>query len=146
MVPTALRGRVIQLAHESHQGLVRTKCRLRDRYWWPGASREVNQALRLCGLCADHSKSVQPCKPPLQPIPLPPGPGQHVELDIIGPLRGPVQERFRLVLVDVYSRWPEVAFISEVKSVQVIEFLEVVFSREGVPVKLQTDKGPHFCS
>ena len=147
VVPTVLRGRVIQLAHESHQGLVRTKRRLRDRYWWPGASREIEQALRLCGLCADHSKSAQPCNPPLQPIPLPPGPWQHLELDIIGPLQGGTwSERFGLVLVDVYSRWPEVAFVSEVKSAQVIEFLEAVFSREGVPVKLQTDNGPQFCS
>ena len=100
----------------------------------------------MCGLCADHSKSAQPCTPPLQPIPLPPGPWQHLELDIIGPLQGgAVNERFGLVLVDVYSRWPEVAFVSEVKSAQVIEFLEAVFSREGVPIKLQTDNGPQFC-
>ncbi|XP_043234726.1 uncharacterized protein K02A2.6-like [Amphibalanus amphitrite] len=146
VVPTTLRRRVVQLAHETHQGLVRTKRRLRDRYWWPGASREVDEALRSCQLCAVHSKSAVPCSPPLQAIPLPPGPWQHLECDIIGPLPGPASERFGLVLVDVYSRWPEVAFVSEVKSTQVIEFLEAVFSREGVPSKLQTDNGPQFCS
>ena len=57
-----------------------------------------------------------------------------------------MSERFGLVLVDMYSRWPEVGFVSEVKSAQVIEFLEAVFSREGVPSKLQTDNGPQFCS
>ncbi len=35
IVPVALRERLIHLAHEGHQGLVRTKQRLRELYWWP---------------------------------------------------------------------------------------------------------------
>ena len=36
MVPTELRSRVLSNAHEAHQGLVRTKQRLRDKFWWTG--------------------------------------------------------------------------------------------------------------
>ncbi|KAG1960356.1 immune-associated nucleotide-binding protein 9-like [Pimephales promelas] len=36
LVPVSLRHTLVMLAHESHQGIVRTKQRLRDLYWWPG--------------------------------------------------------------------------------------------------------------
>ena len=35
IVPPSLRTKVVNLAHESHQGIVRMKQRLRDRYCWP---------------------------------------------------------------------------------------------------------------
>ena len=36
LVPTSLRRRILKLAHECHQGVVRTKQRLRKKVWWPG--------------------------------------------------------------------------------------------------------------
>ena len=35
VVPVRLRSHMVHLAHESHQGIVRTKQTLRDLYWWP---------------------------------------------------------------------------------------------------------------
>ena len=31
----SLRGEVLRLAHEGHQGIVKTKARLRMKVWWP---------------------------------------------------------------------------------------------------------------
>ena len=36
VMPQALRKRVDSLAHEGHQGVVKTKERLRTKVWWPG--------------------------------------------------------------------------------------------------------------
>ena len=36
VVPTAIRNKAIQLAHECHQGLVKTKHLLREKVWFPG--------------------------------------------------------------------------------------------------------------
>lgn len=36
LVPVALRKQLVDLAHETHQGVVGSKQRLRDLYWWPG--------------------------------------------------------------------------------------------------------------
>lgn len=147
VVPSALRKRLIDLAHEGHQGRVRTKQRLREKYWWPAMDREVEQSLVECSVCAAHSKSSVPCSPPLQPIPLPEGPWRDLQLDIIGPLAGGhPQCRFGLVLVDRYSRWPEVAFAPSATSALVIDFLEGIFAREGYPERLHTDNGSQFCS
>ena len=147
VVPSILRKRLIDLAHEGHQGQVRTKQRLRERSWWPAMDREVEQSLSECSVCAAHSKSSVLCSPPLQAIPLPGGAWQDLQLDIIGPLSGGhPQYRFGLVLVDRYSRWPEVAFTCNATSASVIDFLEGVFTREGYPERLHTDNGPQFCS
>ena len=37
----------IVLAHEGHQGMVRTKARLREKVWWPGMNKQVEEAVRL---------------------------------------------------------------------------------------------------
>lgn len=41
IVPTSLCSKVIDLAHEGHQGVVRTKQRLRELYWWPQMDKYV---------------------------------------------------------------------------------------------------------
>lgn len=35
VVPVALRSKFIHLAHERHQGVMQTKQRLRELFWWP---------------------------------------------------------------------------------------------------------------
>ena len=35
IIPKSLREQVPQLAHEGHQGIVKTKNRLRSKVWWP---------------------------------------------------------------------------------------------------------------
>ena len=46
MVPKKLRGRVIELGHEGHQGLVKMKQRLRTKVWWPGIDKDAENFAR----------------------------------------------------------------------------------------------------
>lgn len=48
LVPVALRQQLVDLAHETHQGVVRTKQRLRDLYWWPGMDMLVQNNISAC--------------------------------------------------------------------------------------------------
>uniref|UniRef100_A0A5S6Q5I1 RNA-directed DNA polymerase n=1 Tax=Trichuris muris TaxID=70415 RepID=A0A5S6Q5I1_TRIMR len=41
VIPESLQARLVALAHENHQGIVRTKMRLRELYWWPGMDNQV---------------------------------------------------------------------------------------------------------
>ena len=50
------------------------------------------------------------------------------------------------MLTDYYSKWPEVAFVSEPSTDAVIDFLTSVASREGWPKELVSDNGTHFTS
>lgn len=44
IVPQAMRKRMIELAHESHQGIVHTKQHLREIYWWPKMDLQTTSA------------------------------------------------------------------------------------------------------
>ena len=59
---------------------------------------------------------------------------------------GPQSQRYAIVLVDYYSKWPEVAFVGEPSSDAVIDFLLTVTSREGWLKEVVTDNGTHFTS
>ena len=46
----------------------------------------------------------------------------------------------------MYSRWPEVAFCQNATSEAIIQFLEQLFCREGIPLELVSDNGSAFRS
>ena len=146
VVPENLRSRMVTLAHESHQGIIRTKQRLRAVYWWPGLDAAVETAVKECDACALSDKTAQPRRAPLMPVPLPDAAWDKLGIDFIGPMQGPLQQRYAIVMVDYYSKWVEMAFTKEPSSDAVIEFMNVVVSREGLPKQVVTDNGTHFTS
>ena len=147
LVPASLRPRLLAAAHEGHQGMVRSKQRIRQHFWWPGLDAEVEEMVRSCEVCSTSDKTAAPRKSPLHPVPLPDGPWEKVGIDFIGPMEGGGQrQRFAIVLVDYYSKWPEVGFCSSPSTEAVIEFMESVASREGYPLQLVSDNGTAFVS
>ena len=145
--PPTLQQQLISLAHDTHQGLVRTKQRLRELYWWPGMDSDVEAAIKSCTTCSQHDKTAITRAAPLQPVPLPNAAWEKLAMDVVGPFHSaPPDCRFAITLVDYYSKWSEVAFTSDVTSATVIAFLSAVFSHEGNPLELVTDNGPSFVS
>ena len=51
VIPKVLRQRVVELAHEGHQGIVKMKERLRSKVWWPGIDKDAGQKCRECYGC-----------------------------------------------------------------------------------------------
>lgn len=147
VVPQSLAHQVISTAHEAHPGIVRTKARLRERFWWPGMDRQTEVAIQNCSVCQKADKSAKTAPAPLQPVPFPERPWQKVAIDIVGPLeRAPQDCRFAITLVDYFSKWPEVQFSNEVSTRTITNFLLSIFSREGYPDEIVTDNGPQFSS
>ena len=99
-MPQSLQKRVVSLAHERHQGVVKTKERLRSKVWWPGMDREAERRCAKCYGCQLVTKNVPP--PPLKPTSMPQRPWKELALDLLGPL--PFGDSL-LVLVDYYSKW-----------------------------------------
>lgn len=147
IAPHSVRHALIELAHEGHQGMVRTKQRLRDLYWWPKMDSQVQAAVTSCVLCQSNDKTAQTHPAPLQPVPLPDGPWKKLGLDIIGPFDTAIPScRFAITLTDYYSKWPELAFSHAVTTNDVTQFLSSVFSRHGNPENIVTDNGTQFTS
>ena len=141
VVPKLLRDRVVRLAHEGHQGIVKTKYRLRSKVWWPGMDKEVEKFCKVCHGCQVTSGFNPP--EPMSRV-LPPGaPWQDCGADLLGPL--PTGESI-LVVIDYYSRFLEVAILKSTTSAKVIEALAPMFARFGFPFSLRTNNGPEFVS
>ena len=147
LVPESLQKRLIVLAHETHQGIVRTKQRLRELYWWPKMDFQIETCIKNCSTCQQNDKTTITHDAPLQPVPLPTAAWEKVSVDIIGPFeKAPPECRFAISLVDYFSKWPEVAFAPRVDTATIIQFLTAIFSREGNPRTLISDNGPQFLS
>lgn len=82
VVPVSLRSTLIALAHEGHQGIVRTKQRLRELYWFPCMDTLVRSEIASCSLCQKLDKSARVFEAPLQPVPLPEGPWSKLGIDM----------------------------------------------------------------
>lgn len=141
VIPRELRPRVLELAHEGHQGIVKTKCRLRSKVWWPKMDADAEKLCRSCHGCQVVSEYAPP-EPMARALP-PSGPWEDCAADILGPL--PSGESL-LVVVDYFSRYFEVVILRSTSSTRLIEALKPIFARFGVPHTLKTDNGPQLVS
>ena len=51
ILPESLRLKAIHIAHEGHQGLVKTKQLLREKVWYPGIDKLAKNVVDTCILC-----------------------------------------------------------------------------------------------
>ena len=122
VVPRELQKKVLDLAHEGHQGIVKTKKSLRTKVWWPGIDKQAEKKCRECFVCQLVTKHVPP--PPIKPRRLPDRAWQKVALDLLGPLPG---GEYLLVMVDYFSRWMELDVIRSTTSVTTIKCVDTIF-------------------
>ena len=55
VIPNTLRKRVVELAHEGHQGMSKTKALIRTNVWFPGIDAAVEEAVKRCIPCQANS-------------------------------------------------------------------------------------------
>ena len=141
VIPKELRRRVLELAHKGHQGIVKTKARLREKVWWPGIDRDCENYCRECHGCQLVS---QPNLPdPVESTLLPDGPWQDLAMDFVGPF--PTGE-YILVIVDYYSRYFLVSIMKKITSEKLEAVMEKAIDFLGLPYSVTTDNGPQFVS
>ena len=141
ILPNKLRPRALSLAHEGHLGIVGTKQNLRSKVWWPGMEKAAEKHCRSCHGCQLVARPDPP--EPLRPTRLPQGPWMDVATDLLGPLDS---GHSILVTVDYYSRYYEYAILKSTTAEKVIDCLDEMFSRHGLPETLKSDNGPQFRS
>ena len=68
VVPSAMKLQVLDKIHEGHQGIVKCRERAKTSVWWPGLSREVQDMVENCKVCAKHRQQrAEPLMPTLFP-------------------------------------------------------------------------------
>ena len=141
VIPTVLRDKAISIAHEGHQGLVKTKQLLREKIWFPGIDQAVKSMIDKCIACQANGPDSRP--EPLQMSPLPPDPWHTVHMDFCGPF--PTGE-YVFVVIDAYSRFPEVEIVRSTSASSIMPKLDRIFSTHGIPQVIRSDNGPPFTS
>ena len=106
---------MLSILHETHQGIYRSKALLREKLWWPEVNNDVERLISNCGVCQRLSNPIKP--PPIQTTKLPNSASENVGIDITGPFQG---GQYCLVLVDYYSRYPEVEILQSITSTTII--------------------------
>ena len=138
---------IINRAHNvGHEGSEKTAQRIMQSYYWPGIWNDVKMWVKSCHRCQlfrpkPLAKNTEDHITPIEK------PFTRVGLDIIGPLQETKQgNNYIITLVDYFTKWPEAKAIPNIKSEEVIKFLNEIFSRHGPPEIIVTDNGSSFIS
>ena len=127
------------LAHEGHQGIVKTEKLLRKIVLFPGIEARVKQLIGNCIACQANGPENHPEH--LQMSTLPPEPWHTVHVDFCGPF--PTGE-YLLVTIDAYSHFSEVEIVQSTTAKGTIYKLDRIFATNGIPKILKSDNGPPF--
>ena len=84
VIPVELRSRAVELAHEGHQGLVKTKQRVRSKVWWPGIDKDCEKICSSCVACLRVSAPNPPAPVTMTKFPM--KAWDYLSCDILGPL------------------------------------------------------------
>nr|XP_002730526.1 PREDICTED: uncharacterized protein K02A2.6-like [Saccoglossus kowalevskii] len=141
VVPKKLQQKAICLAHVGHQGVVKTKKLLRETLWFPGIDKMVEETVTRCIPCQASTHGPKPSIEPLKMSTLPNGPWQEVSADFCGPFPN---GKYLLVVIDDYSRYPEVEICNSTSAEAAIPHFDAIFARQGIPDIVKTDNGPPY--
>ena len=110
--------------------------RAKESMWWPSVSSQIKNKILQCIVCRRYST------PPVESmiaVDLPERQWQRLGGDLFY-LNGSTY----LLLVDYFSRYPEVVRLQSLTAHAVIKAVKSVFSHHGIPEELHTDNGPQF--
>ena len=136
VVPAQFQEPVLKLLHKEHPGMTRMKSLARLHVWWPSITTDIEQTVQSCTNCAVMSRDPQ--KVPLHSWDFPRKPWQRLHLDYAVYFKG----KMWLILIDAYSKWPEVHEMFETTSKTTIQQLRKIFAVQGLPELIVTDNGP----
>lgn len=141
VIPNSLQNQTLELAHEGHQGITKTKAFLRSKVWFPMIDKMVENIVSKCIPCQANSNRTS--SEPLQMSELPRGAWQQLSVDFCGPI--PTGE-YLLVLIDEFSRYPVVHVTRSTSADTIMPLLDQTFAIFGYPETIKTDNGPPFQS
>ena len=140
VIPSSLRKKMLQTAHEGHIGVEGCLRRARESIFWPGMNGQIRDFIRQCETCQTFAPKQQ--KETMIPHEIQEQPWIKVGADLFQ-----FDGRDYLVTVDYYSNYWEVDFLAgDTSSSNVINKLRAQFARYGIPRTIHTDNGPQFSS
>ena len=140
IIPHKMQQAVLAELHEGHLGVVKMKSIARSYVWWPRVDQHIEESTKRCGTCQVVQN--QPPQTSLHPWIPASKPMERIHVDFAGPFEGLTY----MVVVDAYSKWPEVFIMPSITSERTIDTLRNMFARYGLPQIMVTDNGSQFTS
>ena len=135
MIPLLMRAEMLSKIHERHLGMEKCKARARTIIYWPGMANDIDDYVSKCPTCAKF-KAKNP-REPLVPHEVPQRPWAKLGTDIFE-----FAVKAYLVVVDYFSKYPEVCRLENKTASCVISHLKSMFARHGIPDELIADNMP----
>uniref|UniRef100_A0A1I8BHK6 RNA-directed DNA polymerase n=1 Tax=Meloidogyne hapla TaxID=6305 RepID=A0A1I8BHK6_MELHA len=137
VIPLTLRNKILESLHASHSGIVRMKNLAREYVYWPGINKEIEEMSANCKSCQETIKI--PVKNELSPWPVPNKSWERIHIDFAGPCK---DGKLYMIIIDAYSKWPEVFTNTTTSAKDSIKNLELV-SDNGSP--FQSYEFKNYC-
>ena len=151
-LPTTLIQSVITDAHgelmSGHDGVLKTKERILQCYYWPGMDADILAHIKACHKCQLRKKNPVSSPTLLTPLPLPTEPNMRIHCDLYGPLRtSGNNKKYILAMTDAFTKYVElVALPSKEASVVTEAIFKKWICRYSCPTTIHTDGGKEFCN
>ena len=138
IIPTDLQEMVLKELHDTHPGSSRMKMLACSFMWWPKLDAAIEEMLNSCVVC--QSLRSDPPKAQVHPWTYPAHPWSRLHIDYVGQVDG----KMYFVLIDAYSKFPEIVKMTSTTAEATINVLREIFSRQGLPEMIVSDNGPQF--
>ena len=135
VVPSSMRGEILTCIHKGHMGIEKCKSRARTCVYWPSMYTAIEQEVQSCPVCISYSKQNQ--REPMLPHAIPTRPWEKVGIDYFS-----FGGKDYLLVVDYYSKFPEVVQVHSKTAETTIAELKSVFARHGIPSEIMADNMP----
>ncbi|GBO25602.1 hypothetical protein AVEN_245967-1 [Araneus ventricosus] len=122
-------------------------CKTQERFYWDRLRSDVEKWCRECLACGTRKGPKTRTTGRLQRYSVS-APSERMALYILGPLPVTTKgNRYVLVLMDYFTKWPEEIPIPDQEvSTMAEELVRACISRYGVPMILHSDQGTNFNS
>nr|XP_003708371.1 PREDICTED: uncharacterized protein K02A2.6-like [Megachile rotundata] len=138
VIPKTMKNEILKELHVGHFGVKRMKELARSYCWWNGIDQDIERTGKNCVNCLKIAKN--PIKVDTHKWADPSMQFERVHIDYAGPFHN----SYYFILVDAYTRWPEVFVTKDITTKTTIRILREIFSRFGNPKVLVSDNGRQF--
>ncbi|KAN0039938.1 hypothetical protein ACTA71_011820 [Dictyostelium dimigraforme] len=128
VVPKTMIKQVMECFHDSpltgrHFGLLKTVSKIKERFYWLGMIKDIKEFVERCSICLQIKRKYGPKEGYLIPMEIQPEPFHTIGIDFIGPIPKDNVQVYLLVVVDYFSKWPEVFFTLNMEGETVAQLL-----------------------
>jgi hypothetical protein len=138
VIPQSLQKEIVEELHISHLGMTKMKNLAQNYVYWPGIDGDIENLVKSCALC--NQKLSNPAKQ-WHPWEFSATPWTRLHLDF-----AEYKKKLYLIIVDSYSKWPEIFETSATSATNTTEILRELFASFGLPQLIVSDNGPPFHS